>query len=822
MREFVLLSAMVCYLAVPTSGLTILFDFETDAEVRQWSVRSAEQDTLVGSMRFATSGKWSAVFRSPRWRPGMAEWPALEAKPPVQDWSAAEALLIDLTNPTDAPLTLKVFITDAKTPVRRGMSKVFSLAPRSSHRAVIALSGLPKHIDRTSIALLHFFTTRPADDYVIHIDNVALLAKGESPPPYPDAYVRDLVSLIMAPDLIAKAKADLDRAAERIEQLIPTTSVVGARFAKQVRLERVALEKAELACQAGRLSLGEAKEIQSQISRKTGARLESLARLARRWMRQGNGAGPIVGYATSMEKILPRGDVSKVRIVRSQSLSLARNETEAFQVVVIPLRDVQKGVRVEVDDLVSETGARLSSKSVDVRVVGYVKTARPCYRVEHVGWWPDPLLDFITAVDVALGDAQAFWVRLRAPKDAPAGDYRGKIRVRSADRTLFECRLNVRVYGFTMPDRSPLPTAISVYIPYVQRFAGDRWDALRPVWADYLADYYIDYDHLYRAGPPDWDILKRLHKQGRLVSFNLRTLSHHAFPAELAGRSFEEALKKLIGEVGAIYRRAEREGIADKAYFYGFDERGKKYFPILQRICAGVKKALPDLKLMTTTYEHSYGLGSVVKDMDAWVPLTPRYDPLKAAKARKRGKEVWWYICCGPAHPYANWFVEYPAIEARLLMGMMTAKYRPDGFLYYAITRWPNNSKPIETGPFTTWNPASFRTYNGDGSLLCPGPGGRPLATIRLENFRDGLEDYAYARILEATVADRRAAGRTQSGKADAAWLGQAEALLTVPEKLVEDLRRFTHDPAVLYDYRDKIAQAIMSAGVPPADPWQQ
>lgn len=35
----------------------------------------------------------------------------------------------------------------------------------------------------------------------------------------------------------------------------------------------------------------------------------------------------------------------------------------------------------------------------------------------------------------------------------------------------------------------------------------------------------------------------------------------------------------------------------------------------------------------------------------------------------------------------------------------------------------------------------------GDGNILACGPGGQPLATMRLENFRDGLEDYAYAQI---------------------------------------------------------------------------
>ena len=122
-------------------------------------------------------------------------------------------------------------------------------------------------------------------------------------------------------------------------------------------------------------------------------------------------------------------------------------------------------------------------------------------------------------------------------------------------------------------------------------------------------------------------------------------------------------------------------------------------------------------------------------------------------------------------------------------MGAMTAKYRPDGFLYYAISRFPNNDKPITTGPFTEWNPASFGPNNGDGSLLCSGPGGKPLATIRLENFRDGLEDYAYVKQLEALDPDHPA--------------------LAVPADVVRSMTDFTHDPAALYRWRNAVAEAI-------------
>jgi len=49
-----------------------------------------------------------------------------------------------------------------------------------------------------------------------------------------------------------------------------------------------------------------------------------------------------------------------------------------------------------------------------------------------------------------------------------------------------------------------------------------------------------------------------------------------------------------------------------------------------------------------------------------------------------------------------------------------------------------------------------WNIYNGDGAWLCVGPDGTPLATQRLENFRDGLEDFAYVKILEAHRVRRR------------------------------------------------------------------
>lgn len=47
---------------------------------------------------------------------------------------------------------------------------------------------------------------------------------------------------------------------------------------------------------------------------------------------------------------------------------------------------------------------------------------------------------------------------------------------------------------------------------------------------------------------------------------------------------------------------------------------------------------------------------------------------------------------------YPNSYIESSGIEPRLMMGAMTAKFRPDGFLYYEIAFW-NSLEPITSGP---------------------------------------------------------------------------------------------------------------------------
>ncbi|NQT14603.1 MAG: hypothetical protein HQ582_17735, partial [Planctomycetes bacterium] len=98
----------------------------------------------------------------------------------------------------------------------------------------------------------------------------------------------------------------------------------------------------------------------------------------------GGDGGFRVVIADALEKIPRREAVVRGRIVEEVVLSAARDETEAFQLVVIPNGRALDDVEVEATPL-GGPGGRLE---VAWNRVGYVKTARPSYAVEYVGWWP--------------------------------------------------------------------------------------------------------------------------------------------------------------------------------------------------------------------------------------------------------------------------------------------------------------------------------------------------------------------------------------------------------------------------------------------------
>jgi len=352
----------------------------------------------------------------------------------------------------------------------------------------------------------------------------------------------------------------------------------------------------------------------------------------------------IAGFATAMEKILPRCPGPKLTIADHAEIPLARNEYESIQLVVLPRDRDLKHVAVKISDMRGPGGAVFPANAIETVLTGYVKTKRspPYDSKAWVGWWPDPILNFLHATDIAAGDAQSFWIRVHAPENQAAGAYRGTLTVTAGEQAvpLLRFHFTVRVYDFAVPRTSPLPLAITFHPedhPLAETRAAqaawrkspdyplNAWKKHRTEWADFLADYYITRDSLYSyggEGAPQFDLLERLKNQGRIGRFNL---GYYGI-APLAPGEAEKWKKEQLARLRPRYEKARELGILDHAYLYGCDEANKPLFPRLQRAAEILKQAFPGVPIMTTARDRSYGMKSGVTAVDWWCPLTPAYN----------------------------------------------------------------------------------------------------------------------------------------------------------------------------------------------------
>jgi hypothetical protein len=440
------------------------------------------------------------------------------------------------------------------------------------------------------------------------------------------------------------------------------------------------------------------------------------------------------------------------------------------------------------------------------------------------GWWPDPILDFQQEADISNDDVQSFWVRVTCPEGQKAGLYCGTLTVSAKGVESVKIPFSVRVNGFSVGRVSPLPIVVSCLHPGIRGTSLDgrsdiakrlkedpngyhnAWITREEKYCDFFADYYITTDSLYvnRKREPRWDMLVRLKKQGRLGLFNL-CYWWYMGSGEKGEEKWRNNTLPLLRE---RYEKAKSLGLEKHAYFYGCDELNPSVFSNVARTVTALHREFPGVPIMTTARDALLGTGdSLLDGIDIHCPALCFWENRPVREAQRKGRQVWWYFCNTPAEPWANTTLEGPPIEIRSLMGAQTQKFKPDGFLYYATMNW-NSLRPIAKGPFTDWNPRSFGLYHGDGQwTCCGGPDMLPLATIRLENFRDGLEDLWYVRELERIVS------KMQGNGISADWLKRAHKALAVPAEVARSVKSFSIDPEVLYRWRDSIADLIDASG---------
>jgi hypothetical protein len=522
-----------------------------------------------------------------------------------------------------------------------------------------------------------------------------------------------------------------------------------------------------------------------------------------------------IGLASPMIKIMPqRPERALLNFTNKLVMQAARAESASLQVVLLSPQRPLKGVKLTASELRADDGSVIAAAAITAASLGFVNTRKPMYDVEVSGWYPDPILTELGLFDVRPGDLHPVWYGVRIPADAKPGVYQGTLTVSPAAEPAAVLPVRLEVWDFTLPAVPSLPTALSTRTEFAYQLAAGketlpygRIQALNRAYDQFLLEHRSSPGYgIYR--PNEWlepDTLKQWADLG-VSAFTIFYIR-----AEEVKRCYPEVPPDLQAHfrnmIDRTLQMARQLGIENRAHVYAADEVPNDCFPGLNKACEFIEKNYPGLLTLTTALDRSCGTQSELKSVRGFCPTTSNYDLETAARVRREGKQVWWYVDGGPYKPYANLFTEYPAIDARLLLGFMAYAYKPDGFLYWSMIYPEDNAKLLSGGPYTDWNPSmSGGGWNGTGHLIYPGKDG-PITSIRMENWLDGLEDYEYCKLLEKRIAHLRATGKT----AKAAKLAAVLDRYGKPgNEVVGDLTHYTLDPEVLEQARLRLARAIL------------
>jgi len=480
----------------------------------------------------------------------------------------------------------------------------------------------------------------------------------------------------------------------------------------------------------------------------------------------------------------------------SADIACARGEYESFQVVVTAENGNLDNVDAAVSSLRSEGGVQIAADNLCLYREIYIPIRHSSPRATcPPGLTPDPLVPFVNpytkepireprwkdkgregprfgaaGFDLWQDYHQPLWVDVYIPKDTAPGFYTGTVTVRAANAKPADLPVRVEVWDFELPDG---PThenhfgGVDRVAQYLELDAAS--DAFRAI-----EDRYFEMMAAHRINPPIPSRLYPKPADDGAISMEEaadRTLAefierYHITNVQVPSAPFGEILgadrEKALHFYRSWYQYLEKKGWAARAYLYMLDEpNDPEAYEQVRRLGALVHEAAPALRCLVVEqpYTQDPKWGTLDGAVDIWCPLFGFVHEASVNRVKAQGDDVWSYTALvQPAPPYhpeyeivkgdnpPYWQIDFPLLSYRIAP-WLNRRYAITGLLYWSSVYWGSPDR-------NPWDDPGFRiAWNGEGALFYPGNDAGiegPVASMRLKNLRDGMEDYEYFALLEA------------------------------------------------------------------------
>jgi hypothetical protein len=380
------------------------------------------------------------------------------------------------------------------------------------------------------------------------------------------------------------------------------------------------------------------------------------------------------------------------------------------------------------------------------------------------------------------GQNQPIWVDVYVHKDVPAGLYEGKFTVTAAGNNISaQIPVVLTVWDFALPNGPTHQNHFGGLYNIARYFDikrnSEEFEQIEMRYCRAMADHRINppipsrllpevnSDGSLNIIPERHKALKEFIEDFQVTDFEIPRAPFFSLPHSTLNKDYKSippaAREKSIRYYRRFYNYLKENGWDKRAYLYMLDEPNlrENYEQVLV-LGELVHEAVPELKCLVVeqTYTQDTSWPDIDPAVDIWCPLWSFIDEKTINEKIALGDQVWSYTALvqrAPGyHPEYDkvkdldppyWHIDRPLTVYRVPT-WINRRYNITGLLY-----WTTITTVIEP-----WLNPAFSHYgihfNGCGFLFYPGtPCGidGPIASIRVKNLRDGMEDYEYFAILE-------------------------------------------------------------------------
>ncbi len=412
---------------------------------------------------------------------------------------------------------------------------------------------------------------------------------------------------------------------------------------------------------------------------------------------------------------------------------------------------------------------------------------------------PDALPPLKDSISVSAGNSQGFYIKVWANAEQASGLYTAELQVKDADtgKIIKDALVYTYVWDFSLSEKTAMKTAASIwtgrlYASYADHKMNEKTNKeIFKAYYDFLLENRVCADRVPYSLTDErvWEYLN----DPRVNTFRFESNT----PIDTYNRI-----------------RQDKE-VFSKGYFYIVDEPNTiDKLNELQKAGEQLKKTFPDYRMISPFFtnlkvdDNTDQIKFMQEHVSIWDTKVNAFTPRKYASYPgvqylmtpsqekqfgsfeermaaevSAGDELWVYYCCSPAAPYVNWMMTGDGTEP-IVSVWQCRNTKSTGILYWSVNWWTENLLSA---------PANEPVW-GDGVLLHSGAEYgmyEPISSLRLENIRDGIQDYQMLYMIECIEG--------------------AEAADEITQLVSVDVLAYTSDDAHLHAARVLLGEKVES-----------